>query len=249
MTVKMKKERLDQLLVSSGLVASREQARRLILAGKVRIGDVPATKAGQLVEEHAALRVLEPEHEFVGRGGMKLAHALGYFGIQVQGKVCLDAGASTGGFTDCLLKSGARTVFAIDVGYGQLAWTLRNDPRVVVMERTNLRTVTPEQIGEAVDLVTLDLSFISVAKVFPALPALMAKPSQLVVLIKPQFEVGRERVGKGGIVRDVAARDAAVAQVIAAAHAMQWQHVGTVESPVTGADGNVEYLAAFNVVG
>lgn len=245
----MKKFRLDQLLVQRSLVASREQARRLILAGKVRVGGIPLNKAGQAVAENAEVQVDAPEHTFVGRGGVKLAHALAHFQIAATDTTCLDAGASTGGFTDCLLKAGARTVYAVDVGYGQLAWTLRNDPRVVVLERTNLRHVTPAQIPERIDLVTLDLSFISLTKIFQALPPLLSPQAIIIALIKPQFEVGKGNVGKGGIVRDAAARDAAVQQVIAYALGLGWCHLGTTESPITGADGNVEYLAAFAQAG
>ncbi len=242
-----KKSRLDQLVVQCGMATSREQARRLILAGKVSVADVVITKAGQLVDEAAIVQLLEPEHGFVGRGGMKLAHALAHFQIAVKNKICLDAGASTGGFTDCLLQGGARKVYAVDVGYGQLAWALRNDSRVVVMERTNLRHVTTSKIPERIEIVTLDLAFISLTKIFPMLPPLLVPNAIIIALIKPQFEVGKGHVGKGGIVRDDAARKSAIDQVLAAAASLQWQHLGVIDSPITGADGNVEFLAAFSV--
>lgn len=243
----VKKIRLDQLLVARKLVSSREQARRLILAGRVRVRDAPVTKAGQVIADNAPLHVDEPECAFVSRGGIKLAHALSHFNVVATDKVCLDAGASTGGFTDCLLKAGARKIYAVDVGYGQLAWVLRNDPRVVVLERTNLRYITRAKFSELLDLVTLDLSFISLTKIFPPLVSLVAPGATIVALIKPQFEVGKGKVGKGGIVQDAAARHDAVQAVLAAACALGWDLRGTVESPITGADGNVEFLAVFCV--
>jgi 23S rRNA (cytidine1920-2'-O)/16S rRNA (cytidine1409-2'-O)-methyltransferase len=240
-----KKTRLDQYLVEHHLAPSRERARALILSGKVRIGTEPATKAGQTVSGDAQVTVLEKEHPYVGRGGMKLAHAITTFAIDVHDTVCLDAGASTGGFTDCLLQHGAKKIYAIDVGYGQLAWSIRVDERVVVLERTNLRHITRETIPDAINLVTLDLSFISLTKVFPILLPVMQTPGQVVALIKPQFEVGKGKVGKGGIVREPAHRAAAVATVVEAATGLGWIHHGTTESPIHGADGNIEYLAYF----
>lgn len=243
----MMKIRLDCYLVEQQLAPSRERAQALILAGKVRVAGEPAQKAGQLIASGTAVEVLEADHPYVGRGGVKLEHALQHFGIDVAQQVCLDAGASTGGFTDCLLQRGAAKVYAVDVGYGQLAWKLRNDPRVVVIERTNLRTMAPETIPEPIDLVTLDLSFISLTKIFPMVHQLLGRGGIIVALIKPQFEVGKAHVGKGGIVRDPQARARSVDAVIAATQELGWEHRGTVESPLHGADGNVEFLAYFTI--
>lgn len=241
----MTRIRLDQYLVEHQLAPTRARAQALILAGKVRVNGVPATKAGQAVPADARVELIGEEHPYVGRGGIKLAHALVHFAIDPAGKICLDAGASTGGFTDCLLQRGARKIYAVDVGYGQLAWVLRQDPRVVVIERTNLRTLDAATIPEPVDLVTLDLSFIGLAKVFPAVARLLGAGGIVVALVKPQFEVGRAHVGKGGIVRDPQARADAVAAVIAAAQSHHWHADPPTESPIHGADGNVEYLACF----
>lgn len=241
------KRRLDQLVVERGLAPTRPRAAALILAGDVLVNGAPQTKAGTAVAVDAAIALRRPDHPFVGRGGLKLAYALQQFQIDVAGSVCLDAGASTGGFTDCLLQAGAARVYAVDVGRGQLAWALQQDPRVVVMDGTNLRTLDPQRVPSRVDLVTLDLAFISLTKVFAAVARIVRPGGAVVALIKPQFEVGKGKVGKGGIVRDAVARDAAIAHVIASAEALGWRHAGTVASPITGADGNVEALAHFVV--
>lgn len=239
------KQRLDTLMVERGLTLSRERAQALILAGKVRLGDQPALKAGQQVENDVQIVLLEQDHPFVGRGGLKLARALEKFSINVQNKICLDSGASTGGFTDCLLQNGARHVYAVDVGYGQLAWSIRQDERVTVMERTNLRNLTKKDLTNDITLVVLDLSFIALVKVLPTVEKLITKPADIITLIKPQFELTREQVGKGGIVRDENARVEAVTNVLTAASNLNWEHKETIQSPITGADGNVEYLAHF----
>ncbi|MBI4238201.1 MAG: TlyA family RNA methyltransferase [Deltaproteobacteria bacterium] len=241
------KQRLDQLVVERGLAPSRTRAAALILAGDVLVNGVPQTKAGTAVAVEAVIVLRRPDHPFVSRGGVKLAHALQQFHLDVHGLVCLDAGASTGGFTDCLLQAGAARVYAVDVGKGQLAWALQQDPRVIVWDATNLRTLDPQRLPERLDLVTLDLAFISLTKVFATVGRLLRPGGAVLALIKPQFEVGKGHVGKGGIVRDAGVRDAAVAQVVAVAQGLDWRHHGRVESPLTGADGNVEFLAHFTV--
>ena len=240
------KIRLDRYLVERALAPSRERAQALILAGKVSVAGRPATKAGQLVAAGATVEVLGADHPYVGRGGVKLAHALDHFQIAVEGRVCLDAGASTGGFTDCLLQRGASRVYAIDVGRGQLAWGLQQDPRVTVRDRTNLRHLTSQDLPEPIDLATLDLSFISLTKIFPAVDRLLKPGGTIIALIKPQFEVGRKDVGKGGIVRDPVLHDKAITDVRAAADALAWSARGVVASPITGAGGNQEFLAYFD---
>lgn len=236
------KIRLDRYLVDHGLAPSRERAQALIMRGKVRIDGRPATKAGQLIAPSGHVEVLGTDHPFVGRGGVKLAHAVEQFHVDVTGAVCLDAGASTGGFTDCLLQRGAARVYAIDVGRGQLAWKLVQDPRVIVRDQTNLRTLRPEAMPEPIDLATLDLSFISLTKVFPAIDGLLKPTGQVIALIKPQFEVGKGRVGKGGIVRKPALHQEAIDGVLADAQSHGWVCHGTIPSPITGADGNIEFL-------
>ncbi|MBI2343391.1 MAG: TlyA family RNA methyltransferase [Deltaproteobacteria bacterium] len=247
MQEKSKQKRLDVYLVDAGYATSREQARGLILAGHVRVGTTPVTKGGYRVPREACVTVLKKPHPYVSRGAIKLLHAMDQWAISVHDRVCLDSGASTGGFTEILLQRGARKVFAIDVGYGQLAWALRQDPRVVVLERTNLRHITPERLGEPIDVVTLDLSFVSLTKIFPVLPPLLNAESEVIALVKPQFEVGKGHVGKGGIVRDPAARERAVHEVCSAATALGWTHRATITSPITGTDGNVEYLVHFTI--
>jgi 23S rRNA (cytidine1920-2'-O)/16S rRNA (cytidine1409-2'-O)-methyltransferase len=232
--------RLDLLLVARGLVESRERARRLVLAGDVLVGDRPVTKPGAQVAADAALRLRTPDSPYVGRGGEKLAGALDAFRLDVRDRVALDVGASTGGFTDCLLARGARRVYAVDVGYGQLAWRLRQDLRVVVLERTNARHLEPSMFEEAPDLAVVDVAFISLATVLPAIAACVAPGGTLVVLVKPQFEVGRARVGKGGVVRDPAARADAVAGVRAAAEGLGLAVRGEQESALPGPKGNRE---------
>ena len=213
----------------------------MILAGLVFVGDRRAAHAGDLVAPDAEIRVAGPDHEFVSRGGVKLAHALDAFAISVAGRVCADVGASTGGFTDCLLQRGAARVHAIDVGYGQLAWKLRTDPRVVVHERTNARVLPPRSLDPAPSLAVIDASFISLRLVLPAVLAQLVDPAEVVALVKPQFEVGRGRVGKGGVVRDPALRRDAQESVVAAAGELGLELRASCESPLRGAKkGNVE---------
>ena len=243
----MKKDasRLDAAVVARGLAASRERARALILAGQVRVDGVVVSKAGTPVKPDAAVTLDQRDHPYVGRGGVKLAHALDTFDIAVEDRLALDVGASTGGFTDVMLRRGARRVVALDVGHGQLDWKLRTDPRVVVLEKINARTLTPEQLPEDArrfDLVTMDVSFISVRQVLPALVPLLAPGADLVVLVKPQFEAGREEVGKGGLVRDAAVQARTVEDVTAAANALGLTRVAAVESPITGTEGNREFF-------
>ena len=240
-----KRDRLDTVLVDRGLVATRERARALILAGHVRIDGQAATKAGVAVAADAAITLDQPDHPYVGRGGVKLAHALDVFGIAPAGRTALDIGASTGGFTDALLQRGARLVVALDVGHGQLDWKIRTDPRVVVLERINARTLTPEQLPETArrfSLVTVDVSFISLRQILPVVPPLLDPGSDVVALVKPQFEAGREDVGKGGIVRDEDVQQRVVDAVTAAAAGLGLSRAGLVESPITGMEGNREFL-------
>lgn len=239
------KKRADLLLVERGLVESRSRAAAVILAGKVFSGERRIEKAGDLLAEDAPLGLRGQDHPWVSRGGLKLAHALDHFGIDPTGRICLDVGASTGGFTDVLLARGAAKVYAVDVGRGQLAWKLRQDPRVVLREGLNARHLSREQLPEAPSLIVCDASFIGLATVLSAPLALAAADAELVALIKPQFEVGREGVGKGGIVRDPALREAACARVAEwLGQQAGWRVRGVVESPITGAEGNVEYLIA-----
>jgi 23S rRNA (cytidine1920-2'-O)/16S rRNA (cytidine1409-2'-O)-methyltransferase len=233
------KQRLDVALTGRGLAETRARARALILAGDVTVNGEQETKAGALVDEAAEIS-LRAGMPFVSRGGLKLAHALDSFGIAATGRVCLDAGASTGGFTDCLLQRGAARVYAVDVGYGQLDWRLRSDGRVVVMERVNIRFL--ESLPEQPDLCVVDVSFISLNLVLPVLYRLSASAAECVALVKPQFEAGRALVGKGGVVRDGAVHRRVLADVIAAATGMGWRARGLVRSPITGPAGNVEFL-------
>jgi 23S rRNA (cytidine1920-2'-O)/16S rRNA (cytidine1409-2'-O)-methyltransferase len=237
--------RLDALLVERGLAASRERARALILAGSVRLNGQPAGKAGMTVPADADVTLIAPDHPYVGRGGLKLAHALDTFHIDVTGRLALDIGASTGGFTDVLLQRGARRVVALDVGHGQLDWKLRSDPRVVVIERVNARMLTPGQLpadARRFDVVTIDVSFISLTYIFPVLPPLLAAGGDVVALVKPQFEAGRGEVGKGGIVRDAAVHERVVSDVAAAADALGLRRISTSPSPIEGMEGNREFL-------
>ncbi|MBU6282716.1 TlyA family RNA methyltransferase [bacterium] len=236
-------ERLDVLLAARGLAPSRERARRLILAGLVLVDGRRADHAGDRVRGDAEVRVLGPDHDYVSRGGVKLAHALDVFDVDVAGRTCVDVGASTGGFTDCLVQRGAARVHAVDVGYGQLAWKLRCDDRVVVHERTNARTLPPRSLDPAPSLAVVDASFISLRLLLPAILAQLDPPGEIVALVKPQFEVGRERVGRGGVVREPEARADAVAAVVESARELGLRLVGSCESPIRGAKkGNVELL-------
>jgi 23S rRNA (cytidine1920-2'-O)/16S rRNA (cytidine1409-2'-O)-methyltransferase len=237
------RRRLDTELVRRGLVASRARAVELIEGGRVTVGGAPARSAARQVDGAEAVAIVAAANEFVSRGGHKLRRALDEFAIDVTGRRVLDAGASTGGFTDCVLQAGAATVIAVDVGRGQLAWSLRNDPRVTVMERTNLRDLEAGAIGAPADLVVVDVSFISLRLVAAALLALATPEADFVLLIKPQFEAGRERVGKGGVVRDPAVHRDVVAEVVADLDAAGLGVTAVIPSPLRGADGNVEFLA------
>jgi len=237
--VSRKRERLDERLVREGIASSRTQAQALILAGRVLVEDEPAEKAGQGVAPEARVRLRGEARRFVSRGGEKLAGALADLGVDPAGKPCLDVGASTGGFVDCLLQHGAARVVAVDVGYGQLDLRLRNDPRVVVLERTNARNLRREDVPEAIGLVTIDLAFISATKVLPVLPE-VAPGADVLVLVKPQFEVGRAQVGKGGVVRDDALREAAVDSVRACAEELGYRALGQLDSRLPGPRGNRE---------
>lgn len=239
----MKIERVDVLLVEKGLCESREQAKRLILAGEVRVGDRVIDKPGQRLAEDSVLQVRE-KPKFVGRGGIKLEGALKFFGIDPAGWVCIDVGASTGGFTDCLLQHGAAKVHAVDVGTNQLVWKLRNDPRVVVKEQFNARHMVPDDLGEKVRLAVMDLSFISLTKVLPAVFSVLDEEGIVVCLIKPQFELDREDISKGGIVRDPSLHERAVEKIrrfVVEECRREWR--GVIASPITGTDGNQEFLA------
>jgi len=225
-----------------GLAESREKAQAIIIAGQVLVNGQKQDKAGALVPEDADIRILGETLRYVSRGGLKLEAALREFHVSVEGKTALDVGASTGGFTDCLLQRGAAKVYAIDVGYGQMAWKLRQDPRVVVVERTNIREVEPSVIPERADIAVIDVSFISLEKVIPPVLNLLKADAEIVALIKPQFEVGREQVGKGGIVRDEAARKAAIERIVEFTRESGFEVKGVIPSPITGQDGNVEFL-------
>lgn len=238
--MKTSRRRLDQLLLERGMVESREKAKALILAGQVLVSGQRVDKAGAAVGEDAAVEILE-RMPYVSRGGYKLAGALDGFGIDVSGLVCLDIGASTGGFTDCLLQRGAARVHAVDVGRGQLHWKLRTDPRVVLHESVNARYVEASLIGESAGFACCDVSFISATLIIPVIAGLLAPPRRMVVLVKPQFEARREDVGKGGIVRDEAVRQAACSRVQSAAAALGFE-TRLMRSPIAGAEGNVEYL-------
>jgi 23S rRNA (cytidine1920-2'-O)/16S rRNA (cytidine1409-2'-O)-methyltransferase len=236
------KQRLDALLVERGLAASRERARGLVLAGQVLVDGQIVSKAGTAILTDAQIELVTPDHPYVGRGGVKLAHALDQFAIPVSGRRALDIGASTGGFTDVLLRRDARSVIAVDVGRGQLDWRLRNDPRVIVREGVNARGLNADVVPGAVELVTIDVAFISLRHILPALPPLLANDADVVALVKPQFEAGRAEVGKGGIVTDPEVHRAVVQRVVAYATAVGLLDKGTTESPITGASGNREFF-------
>ena len=249
------RERIDRLLVERGLAPSRARAQALLLAGKVIVDGQRVDKAGALVGRTADVRLRGEDHPYVSRGGVKLAGALAVFGahpgpragqddagLSVRGRVAMDIGASTGGFTDCLLQHGVVRVHAVDVGYGQLAWKLATDARVVVHDRVNIRALEPAAIGEPVDLVVVDCSFIALAKVLPHVPKFLARPADVVALVKPQFELDPGRVGKGGIVRDTADREEALARASRAAQDLGFTVVAHCESPIAGATGNLEWL-------
>ncbi|RJX33820.1 MAG: TlyA family RNA methyltransferase [Desulfarculus sp.] len=242
--------RLDQHLVASGLAPNRSKAQALILAGLVKVDGQPAHKAGFLVPAGASVEVAGPEHPYVSRGGVKLAGALDHFGLEVGGLVCLDVGASTGGFTDCLLQRGAAGVTCLDVGYGQLAWSLRNDPRVTLHERVNARHLPPETAAGPFDLIVVDVSFISLTLVLPPLATRLIAGGRLLPLVKPQFEAGRQAVGRGGVVRDPLVQQAAVEKVAACLAALGLVVLGSRPSPIQGPKGNQEFfLLARKAVG
>jgi len=244
----MRRERVDKLLVERGLAPSRTRAQALVMAGAVLVGEQRVEKPSETYPEDAPLRVRgaeDPAARYVGRGGLKMERALSEFGLDVAGLVCLDVGASTGGFTDCLLQHGARRVVALDVGHNQIDWRLRTDARVEVREGVNARHLSPSDFAESFDLVVMDVSFISATKVLPALVPLLKDEGRAVVLVKPQFEVGKGEVGKGGIVSDPAQHARVVEEVNASARALGLRVRGVVESPIKGADGNREFLALY----
>ncbi len=241
-------ERVDLLLVSRGLAETRTRAQALILAGRVYSGPERVEKPGARIRSDATLTVRDPL-PFVSRGGLKLEAALEHFGIDPEGLICLDVGASTGGFTDCLLKKGAKKVFAVDVGYGQLDWGLRNDPRVIVLERTNFRTISPEALPQNLDLAVVDVSFISLRHILPNLVFFLKEEGEAVVLVKPQFEAGKGKVGKGGVIRDQALREKVLEEILGIARDRGFSVLGTIESPIKGASGNVEFLAFLKRIG
>lgn len=246
----MKRERIDKLLVEKGLAESRAKAQALIMAGVVLVNEQRVDKPSELYSPDSGIRVKrseDPASKYVGRGGLKLEAALRDFEIDPKGFVCLDVGASTGGFTDCLLQHGAQRVFAIDVGHNQLDWRLRQDPRVESREGVNARYLMSEDFPDGFDLIVVDVSFISLTKVLPALVLLLNEAGRIVALIKPQFEVGKGEVGGGGIVRDEAKRKKAVTDVTAAAAELGLDLQGVIESPIQGAEGNIEFLALFRV--
>ncbi|MEL7037314.1 MAG: TlyA family RNA methyltransferase [Cyanobacteria bacterium J06592_8] len=266
----MAKQRLDTLLIDRNLCSSRQQAQRLIRAGEVMVNLQVIDKPGTEINIEAEIKVKQ-RSPFVSRGGEKLSKALNYFNLNVAGRICIDGGISTGGFTDCLLQAGAKQVYGIDVGYGQVDWKLRNDPRVILLERTNIRHLTPEQLYKLsdtplakndiepdtkvsypenyADLTVVDVSFISLTKVLPALWQLLKPPREAVLLVKPQFEVGKERVGKKGVVRSPIDQADAIFQVCGTAEKLGWQYRGLTGSPIQGPAGNIEYLLWLSVDG
>ncbi|VBB08004.1 s-adenosyl-l-methionine-dependent methyltransferase [Lucifera butyrica] len=233
---------MDVVLTKLGLAPSRERAKACIMAGKVLVDGQRVDKAGHMVAADAKVILTGDSIGYVSRGGLKLAKALQYFAISLEEKVMLDVGASTGGFTDCALKNGAKRVYAVDVGYGQLAWSLRNDSRVVNMERTNIREVTPADIDDNVDFITVDVAFISLVKVLPVLKNILQPQGHIIALIKPQFEAGREKVGKKGVVREPSVHIEVIQKVTASARSFAFTPIGLTFSPVKGPEGNIEYL-------
>jgi 23S rRNA (cytidine1920-2'-O)/16S rRNA (cytidine1409-2'-O)-methyltransferase len=245
----MPRERIDKLLVDRGLVESRTRAQALIMAGAVLVDEQLIHKPSEVFSQDATIRIKESATQrYVSRGGLKLEAALRDFNIDVSRLVCLDVGASTGGFTDCLLQHGAKRVVALDVGHNQLDWKIRNDPRVAAREEVNARHLAPSDFEERFDLITIDVSFISLAKILPAVVPLLAKSGLIVALIKPQFEVGKGEVGKGGIVRDAQQHQRVISEVNAAAESLGLKPGRVIESPIKGADGNVEFLALYKSV-
>lgn len=247
----VKRERIDKLLVERGLAESRTKAQAMVMAGIVLVDEQRVDKPSQHFDSNSAIRIKggdDPTSRYVGRGGLKLEAALRGFQIDVSGLTCLDVGASTGGFTDCLLQNGAKKVVAVDVGHNQIDWRLRKDSRVEVREGVNARYLKPEDFEEKFDLAVMDVSFISATKVLPAIVPLLVEGGSIVTLIKPQFEVGRGEVGGGGVVRDPAKRERVVEEVNQAARALGLEVVKVIESPIQGAEGNIEFLARYQVV-
>lgn len=242
-----KKERIDKILVDRGLVSSREKAQSLIMAGCVLVDEVLVTKAGHKVEDGASIRIKGEDHPYVGRGGVKLEAAIKEFKIDVEDRICMDIGASTGGFSDCLLQRGAKKIYAIDVGYGQLAWKVASDKRVISIERTNIRAIDPALVSEKIDIVVIDVSFISLELVLPKVIEFTKSGSIIVALVKPQFEVGRELVGKGGIVKDESSHKLACDKVRSVGDGLGLSYLGVIESPILGAKGNKEFLMVFRI--
>ena len=238
----MKKERLDVLMVQRNLAESREKAKALIMSGIVYVNGQKEDKAGTSFEETVQIEVRGSTLKYVSRGGLKLEKAMSRFGVQLAGKVCMDVGASTGGFTDCMLQNGAVKVYAVDVGHGQLAWKLRNDDRVICMEKTNIRYVTPEDIGDRIEFSSIDVSFISLTKVLGPVKQLLTDNGQVVCLIKPQFEAGREKVGKKGVVREKSVHLEVIEMVMDYARSIGFGILGLEFSPIKGPEGNIEYL-------
>ena len=236
------KERLDVLLINRGLAPSREKAKTMIMEGNVFVNNNREDKAGSTFPDDCQIEIHGTTLKYVSRGGLKLEKAMTHFGIRLEGKVCMDIGASTGGFTDCMLQNGASKVYSVDVGYGQFAWKLRQDPRVVCMEKTNIRYVTPEDIADKLDFASVDVSFISLTKVLGPAYALLEEHGQMVCLIKPQFEAGREKVGKKGVVRDKAVHEEVIEKVIAFALETGFSVHNLEYSPIKGPEGNIEYL-------
>ena len=239
------KIRLDQYLVQHGLIQSRERAKAMIMSGVVFVNEQKVDKAGEMIKEDAKVEVRGHDIGYVSRGGLKLEKAMQCFPLTPNGKVCMDIGASTGGFTDCMLQNGAVKVYAVDVGYGQLAWKLRTDERVVNMERTNIRSVTPDQLGEPIEFFSVDVSFISLHHIFPVAQAITTSDAMGVCLVKPQFEAGREKVGKNGVVRDHAAHVRVLRELEEASMAAGLGLRGICVSPIRGGEGNGEYLALY----
>jgi 23S rRNA (cytidine1920-2'-O)/16S rRNA (cytidine1409-2'-O)-methyltransferase len=241
-----KKERLDILLVEKGIFTSRERAKTNIMAGKIFVDGQRVDKAGEKVSIEAEIIFKGQEIPYVSRGGLKLEKAIKEFGVSLKDKVCMDIGASTGGFTDCMLQNDAQKVFSVDVGYGQFAWKLRTDPRVVCMERTNIRYVTPEDIGEKIDFASIDVSFISLKKIMPATLNLLSDIGEVVALIKPQFEAGKEKVGKKGVVRDINVHKEVVMNIVDSLQKENLNIISLSYSPIKGPEGNIEYLVYFS---
>ena len=240
------KQRLDAELVSRGIIQSRERAKAEIMAGKVYVNGQKADKAGELVTPADNIEFRGEQLKYVSRGGLKLEKAMELYGFRLDGKVCMDVGASTGGFTDCMLQSGASKVYSVDVGYGQLAWSLRQSEKVVNLERTNIRYITKEQVPDTVDFVSIDVSFISLGLVIPVLPPLLADDAMMVCLVKPQFEAGREKVGKHGVVRDPATHIEVLERAVGFAKKSGFGIVGIEFSPIKGPQGNIEYLMVLS---